>query len=224
MTTKNLSVCIRVHPRPNRFLLIALLAATAAFAADTPRLVFTKSFPGSNPAYFSVTVDRSGKVAYTESPTDEPDTFQMEPDAVRIMFDLADKLDHFKVHLESGLKVANMGAKTLRWENGAETSEAKYNYSLDENARGLQVWFESISDSQRIYLELARAIRHDKLGVHQALLRVQALWDQKHLVGTEQFLPILDKVAKDDTFIHMAQERAAQLGEAIRARAKAKAE
>ena len=31
-----------------------------------------------------------------------------------------------------------MGVKTFRWEDGAESSEAKFNYSLDENAKTLQ--------------------------------------------------------------------------------------
>ena len=54
---------------------------------------------------------------------------------MQAIFDLADKLDHFKRPLESGLKVAKTGDKTFRWENGAEAGEAKFNYSLDENAK-----------------------------------------------------------------------------------------
>ena len=34
------------------------------------------------------------------------------------MFDLAEKLDQFKHPIESGLKVANMGTKTFRFEDG----------------------------------------------------------------------------------------------------------
>jgi hypothetical protein len=43
------------------------------------------------------------------------------------------------------------------------------------------------------------------------------MWNNKHLVGTAQFLPLLDQVAKDEVYIHMARERAAQIADAIRA-------
>lgn len=204
--------------------IIALSAAMAtAIAADVPRVIYTKSFPGSTPAYVSITVERSGAVAYKESVDDDPEKFQLEPEAIEAIFDLAHKLDRFTHPLESGLKVANMGVKTFRWENGAENSEIKFNYSLDENARTLHDWFERISETERLLVEFRRAVRHDKLGVHQALINIQSLWERKRLTGAEQFLPLLDQVATNEIFLHMARGRAAQLSEAIRA-AKPKAE
>jgi len=116
-----------------------------------------------------------------------------------------------------------MGAKTFRWENGDEKSEAKFNYSLDENAKTLHDWFERITETERLLVEFRRAIRHDKLGVHQTLINIQATWERKRLTGAEQFLPLLDRVAGNEIYMHMARERAAQLSEAIRA-AKPKAE
>jgi hypothetical protein len=193
------------------------VAASTALAADSPRLVYTKVFPGSTPAYASVTIDRSGAASYKEAADEEePEKFQVEETATRQIFDLADKLDHFKRPLESGLKVANMGQKTFQWEDGTARSEAKYNYTTDENATALQDWFERITESERLILDFRRVIRHDKLGVNQAVLSIQAQWDRKRLVGTAQFLPLLDEVAKNETYIHMARERAAQLGDAIR--------
>jgi hypothetical protein len=204
-------------------LLLALLAsAAAAVAAEGPRVVFTKSFPGSVPAYVAITVDRGGSATYKETADDDPETFKIEPDAAAAIFDLAEKLEHFKNPLESGLKVAKMGDKTFRWDDGAQSSEAKFNYSLDENARLLQDWFERIGDGERLLITLRRAVRYDKLGVHDTLLKIEALWIQKRLVGRDQFLPLLDRVAQNDTFLHMARERAAQLAEAFRAAAKAK--
>jgi hypothetical protein len=198
------------------WLLLAIAAGMAA-GADVARVSFTKVFPGSDPAYMAATVDRNGAVTYREAKDEEPETFQMEPDAVKAIFDLADKLDHFKRPLESGLKVAKTGDKTFRWENGAEASEAKFNYSLDENARTLQDWFERISESERALLLLRRNIRFDKLGVNDAVLRIDAVWTQKRLVGREQFLPLLDRVAKNETFINLARERAARLATTMRA-------
>jgi hypothetical protein len=194
------------------------LAATTvlAFGADVPRVTYTKSFPGSDPAYLAVTVDKGGAATYREAKDEEPETFKLEGDAVRAIFDLADKLDHFKRPLESGLKVAKTGDKTFRWENGAETSEAKFNYSLDESAKQLQDWFERVSESERAMMNLRRAIRFDKLGVNDAVLRVDTAWSQKRLVGREQFVPLLDRIAKNEAFVNLARDRAARLADDLR--------
>ena len=196
--------------------LLVVVAGMAA-AADVPRVSYTKIFPGSDPAYMATTIDRNGAVTYRETKDEEPEMFQMEADAVKAIFELADKLDHFKKPLESGLKVAKTGDKTFRWENGAETNEAKFNYSLDENAKTLQDWFERVSESERALMLLRRNIRFDKLGVNDAVLRVDAAWTQKRLVGREQFLPLLDRIAKNETFINLARERAARLATTMRA-------
>ena len=196
-------------------LLIGL--AAMCFAGDVPRIVYTKVFPGSDPAYVQITVDRNGAVGYKESADDDPETFRLDPDSTSRFFDLAAKLGHFKQPLESGLKVANMGAKTFRWEDGAQVSEVKFNYSLDENAKLLWDSFERLTESERLLMVLRRAMRHDRLGVDDAVLAIQASWNQKRLAGLEQFLPLLDQVAKNEAFMHMSRERAAEIADAIRA-------
>lgn len=191
--------------------------AAACFAGDVPRIVYIKSFPGSDPAYVEISIDRAGMVAYKQSADDDPETFKLDADSTTRFFDLAEKLDYFKRPIESGLKVANLGVKTLRWENGEEKSEAKFNYSTDENAKLLWDSFERITESERLLIVLRRAVRHDKLGVNDALLSLQASWDRKRLAGADQFLPLLDQVAANDVFMHMSRERAAQIADAIRA-------
>ena len=186
-------------------------------AAD-PRIVFTKSFPGSDPAYVEIAVDSAGSVSYKEAADDDdPETFRLDAADKADVFDLADRLDHFSHPLESGLKVANMGVKTFRWEQDGHKQEVKFNYSLDENAKALQDWFERVSETERALATLRRTVRHDKLGVNDAVLQVQYAWERKRLVGAEQFLPLLDQVAKNDVFMHMSRERAARLAEVIRA-------
>jgi hypothetical protein len=197
--------------------LFALSALAVAAAADAPRVIYTKTFPGSDPAYISITVDRSGTVAYKESADDDPDQFQLEDVETASIFDLAQKLDHFSRPLESGLKVAKMGMKTFRWEDGANHGEANFNYSLDENAKALQDLFERITDTERMLMSLKRTARHDKLGVNEVLVNIQGSWERKRLMGARQFLPMLDEIAKNDIYIHMARERAAELVDAIRA-------
>jgi hypothetical protein len=198
--------------------LALLVASGMAFAADGPRVIYSKGFPGSDPAYMLISVQKDGAASYNESTDpDNAETFRLEPATVGAIFDYARKLGNFKGNLESGLKVANMGAKTLRWEDGAETSEAKFNYSQDENVAKLVDLFEAISESERLFAQLKRAIRFDKLGVNDALLRVNILYNQKRLMGTPQYLPLFDRIVKDESFLHMARERAATLADGVRA-------
>lgn len=193
-----------------------LLLSALAFA--DPRIVYTKSFPGSDPAYVEIAVDSTGAVSYKEAPDDDdPETFKLGAPVKDQVFSLAGKLDHFSHPVESGLKVANMGVKMFRWEDGAEKHEVKFNYSLDPDAESLHEWFERITDSERLLLILRRAVRHDHLGVNEAVVNIQVSWQKKQLVTAGQFLPLLDQVAKSDVFMHMARERAAEVAEAIRA-------
>src|SRR5581483_9559354 len=180
-------------------------------------MVYSKSFPGSIPAFVEITLDSSGAGTYKEAADDDADSFKLDAASTREMFDLAAKLDHFSHPVESGLKVANMGAKTFRWEDGATRNEVKFNCSLDENAKLLYDWFEKITESERLLAAFQRAVRHDRLGVNEAVVNIQASWEHKRLAPAEQFLPLLDQVAKNEIFMHMARERAAQLAEAIRA-------
>ena len=195
-----------------------LLAAATAVAAGDPRIVYSKTFPGSTPPYYAVTIERTGSATYNESQdADNAENLQIEEKVTREIFDLAQKLDHFKHPLESGLKIANLGLKAFRWEDGAERHETKFNYSTNEDAKALNEHFEHIGESARLMLDLDRVMKHDRLGVNEAMVRLQIAWDNKRLVGTTQLLTLLDQVAKNESFVHMARERAAQLADAIRA-------
>ena len=197
---------------------VLLLTAAATVAAGDPRIVYSKTFPGSTPPYYAVTIERTGSATYNESQdADNAENFQIEEKVTREIFDLAQKLDHFKHPLESGLKIANLGLKAFRWEDGAERHETKFNYSTSEDAKALNDLFERISESARLMLDLDRVMKHDRLGVNEAMVRIQIAWDNKRLVVNNQLLELLDQVAKNESFVHMARERAAQLAAAIRA-------
>ena len=206
------------------FLIAALLIVTTASllqSADPPRLIYSKSFPGSNPPWFEIAIEETGAGLYKEDPKDEdPLKFQLTGAESVQVFGLAGKLNHFSHPLESGLKVANMGMKSFRYEADGHSSEAKFNYSEDPDARLLNDWFERIGETEQSRIVLETAIRFDKLGVQQALNRVETLRDQKRIVAPDQFLPSLDRVVKNESFLHIARDRAAGLAEWIRAQPK----
>ena len=198
--------------------LLALWLTSAFALAAADRLIFTKSFPGSRPAYVAISIETDGAAEYKEDPKDEnPVAFKLTEAEKAAMFDLAGQLDHFSKPLESGLKIANMGKKTFRWEGEGGPKEQSFNYSESADARSLLDWFENVSQSERNFIELEHTVRFDKLGVNLAVLHLETTRDQKHLVAAEQFLPLLDKITGNEGIMHMARSRAAALAEGIRA-------
>ncbi|MEO8130778.1 MAG: hypothetical protein ABJF23_21045 [Bryobacteraceae bacterium] len=196
---------------------IAFSFAAVLAAADLPTVTYSKSFPGSVPAYVEITISSDGKAIYKEMPNDpNPILYQMPEEDTKAIFELCDKLEHFKRPLDANLKVAFMGKKTFKFENGAEKSETTFNYSQDEDAKLLLDRFEKVSETQSLYFDLERTIRFDKLGVQKSLLQIEAALDRKRLIGGERFLPLLDRVAKNETYMHMARERAAALADYFR--------
>jgi hypothetical protein len=194
-----------------------LLLLSAAVALAEPRLYYSKFFKGSTPEYVAITLQRDGQVTYQEAKTDDnPIKVQLSAADTQEMFGMADKLDHFRRPVESGLKVANMGAKTFGFEDGSDKHEVQFNYSQDTAAQALLDWFERITESERHFIELDRTVHYDKLGVNDVLLQLQITYEHKRLVAPEQFLPLLDRVAKNESFLHIARERAAGLTESIR--------
>jgi hypothetical protein len=190
-----------------------LLSASLLLAAAPPKLSFTKSFPGSVPAYCSVEVDKTGALRYKESPADEqPVKAQLsQPDAASL-FLLAEKLGFFKSPIESGLKVANTGKKTFRYENEAGVpTEVVFNYSTDLTAQQLLDRFEQIAATERAFIDLDRTVHFDKLGVNDALAEVEALWLRKQLAAPAQFVPLLNRIVSRESFMHLVRERAARL-------------
>ena len=196
-----------------------VLLGFCALLAQAQKLTIIREFPGSTPPHLMVEIDPSGKGVYKEGADSEwPIKFTLLPTEVKELFDLAARCDYFKRELESGLKVAFMGTKTFRWEQGATKQEVKFNYTQDESGKLLQDWFEKIAESEQHFLRLERSVKYDKLGVNQALLYIATADDKKRIVGLEQFLPLLDRVQKNEAFLHMARERAAQLYDAFKTR------
>ena len=191
---------------------IALCAAVGLYAAP-PKLSYTRAFPGSVPEYFCVTIARSGALEYKESPNDDqPLKVQLQDTDTAPLFELAERLDYFKMPLESGLKVANTGKKTFRYENETGVpAEVTFNYSLNQDAQALLARLEQIASTEQAFEELDHTVHFDKLGVNDALAQIESLWLHKQLVAPQQFLPLLTRIATHESFMHLVRERAARL-------------
>ncbi len=202
--------------------LLILLFAGSLVAQDAQRFFYSKSFPGSIPAYVQVTLEKNGEAVYREAPDDDlPLLFKLTDAETTEVYSLVEKLDRFKRPIESGLKVAFMGTKTFRLEKGAEKTEVQFNYSEDANAKLLWEWCERMTESAEHRIALDRAAKYDKLGVVKALNLLGSAIERKRVVGLEQYLPTLDRIIKNESYMHTARARASEIAEFIRAGAPA---
>ncbi|MEO8596358.1 MAG: hypothetical protein ABI759_23775 [Candidatus Solibacter sp.] len=195
---------------------VALFAGTL-LGQQAPRFFYSKSFPGSVPAYVQVTVEKTGEVEYKEAPDDElPLKYKLSDAETAEVFALVAKLDAFKHPVESGLKVAFMGTKTFRLEDGTKKAEVQFNYSEDNDAKLLWDWCERLTESAQHRVSLDRAAKYDKLGVFKALSMLGSAIERKRVVGLDQYLPTLDRIIKNESYMHTARTRASEIAEFIR--------
>ncbi|MBV9506326.1 MAG: hypothetical protein JO323_15110 [Acidobacteriia bacterium] len=194
-----------------------LCLAGAALGADSPSLFYSKSFPASKPAYVEIKLTKAGAVEYREAPDeDSPIQFRLKDSESEEIFSLVDKAGSLKRPLEAPTKVAFMGMKTFRYENGTEKNEVKFNYTQDTSAQALADWFERIAETAQRRIDLERVIKYDKLGVVDSLLQLQIAMDRKRLLAADQFLPLLDRVVNNESYMHTARARASEVAGLIR--------
>ena len=198
--------------------LASLALKPAVIAADGPTLFYSKSFPGSKPPYVQIALAQNGDVEYREDPKeDDPIKFHLQDSETQEIFGLVEKAGSLKRPLEAKVKVAFMGTKTFRYQSGGVKNEVQFNYTQDPAGQSLADWFERMSETAQRRIDLERAAKYDKLGVVDSLLQLQISLDRKRLLDAEQFLPLLDKLANNESYMHTARARAAEVAAAIRA-------
>lgn len=197
-------------------LLLALLAPCATAQSAAERLIYTKEFPGSNPAFQQLILNRAGESVYKEAADDpDPVNFVLPEKVTSQVFDLAKELGYFRNPLESGLKIAKMGEKTFRYE-GAETHTQTFNYSLDPNVQKLQDLFEKIAESQRLFIRLEYTMKFDKLGVNAALVAIDSARQHNRLIGVDHMLPLLDEIINSKRYMNISRNRADAIARGLR--------
>ena len=192
------------------FFSICALLTIAAAAQAQPKLTFIKSFPESVPDYYSVVLQQSGDAEFTTAADDpDPVKFKLSEDLVKQAFDLADKLNHFKGEsFETHRKIANMGKKTLTYQNGEERASQTFNYSERPEAMDLVNLFERISNTQQANIEMQRMMRFEKLGLMKRLLQLEIDLDHKDLAEPLLLVPTLEDIAMNKAYMDIARLRA----------------
>lgn len=200
--------------------LVVAWPAVAPAATNDATVTFRKVFKSSYPEFVEIKVENSGSGTWDIRQLDDdpnPHTFQLDNALVQKIFSLTAALHDFNgVNLEIHRRIANLGQKTFIFQNGGETHQVSFNYTLDPNAEQLLNVFEGLARQQSDLADLQRTMRYDRLGVNDIVMRIEKDYDQKLLPEPSVFLSSLDQLTADEHFIDLARERARNLAEKIR--------
>lgn len=198
----------------------ALAAGTASGAGDTPTITFRKVFKQSFPEFVEIKVSENGQASYDIRQLDEeanPQPFAVSRPVMEKIFQLAAQLHHFDgPSLDVHRKIANLGEKTFRYEKGAEAHETTFNYTLDAAATQLLDLFEGLGREQVDLNNLERAMRYDRLGVNDAVMRLETDYNNKLIPEPDRLLASLDQLAADEKYLDIARQKARNLAGRIR--------
>jgi hypothetical protein len=208
-------------------LLLGLVVVTAGYlfpapppADDVPaKLTYSRTFKGSTPEYLLIVVDSRGSGSCEERRLDEapsPRAFQVSAGTTRHLFALAGELHYFQsVDLDSHRKVANLGEKTLEYQQGREVNRVVFNHTENRVATELVDIFEKVGTVERHVSSLEFQMKYDPLSLSRELLQIQIELNNKSLVEPALMVPTLERIANNSRFLHLAQVRAQEIIERI---------
>ena len=188
-------------------------------AAVPAKLTYSRTLKGSTPEYLAITVDSKGSGTYEGHKLDEarsPRPIQLSTATTERIFALAGQLNNFQsVDLDSHKKVANLGEKTITYQQGEGVNRVVFNYTENRTARELVNLLEAVAAVEEHISSLEFEMKYDPLGLSQELLQIQIELNSKSLVDPEMLIPTLEKIAHGSRFLHLAQVRAQQIMERI---------
>ncbi|MGH9863326.1 MAG: hypothetical protein ACRD35_07880 [Candidatus Acidiferrales bacterium] len=207
---------------PGLVFLAGLALPLGTLDADEPpaRLTYVKVFEGSLPEYTRVTIEENGQATYQDGSTDQPEapeSFRLSSAMAARLFGLAAELGYFQnLELDSGQRVAHMGDKTFLYEKGTMRAEVRYNHTKNSTAFELQNWFERIARGRYLAGQLEHQAVFDRLGLAETLRTFEREFNAGQLVDPEQFVSVLERIAKDARAMGLVKSQAQDLLRRIR--------
>jgi hypothetical protein len=194
----------------------ARASAAASPSAQTAKVTFRRIFQGSSPEYIELCIWDDAKTASYEirQMEDDPGSAPFEVGAPlrSKIFGLTAQLHNFQGQdLDVHRKIANLGEKTFRWEQGGVTHETRFNYTLNPAASQLLQIFEGLARQQEHYELITRRMRYDRLGIYDALLQFESDLNRGLLPEPQRLRPLLEQIASDPKFVDVARKRAQSL-------------
>jgi len=195
--------------------------AKSVASATGAEMTFRRVFKSSTPELIEIVVhENSDNASYEIRQLDDDvgaTPFTIGAALRAKMFALAAELNHFQAQdLDVHRKIASLGEKTFRWQQGATTYETKFNYTLNAAATQLLQIFEGLARQQESFELLTRRMKYDRLGINDALLECDADYTRGLLPEPQTLLPLLDQIAADPHLVDIARQRARNLAERIR--------
>jgi hypothetical protein len=169
---------------------------------------------------YSIQVQADGKTHFAGTPNpsqggdDDPfqQDFIMSEANRQKTFDLAKKLNFFRVDFDSHLKrIAQTGAKTLVYKSAQVQGSSTYNYSPNPDAQQLTQLFLGLATTLDFGRKLAFQYRFDKLGMDQLLRQLEEQQSSHQAEELSAIEPILRKIADDPSLMHITRQSAQHL-------------
>ncbi len=209
--------------RPHRivcfFLLLLALGVSLPAPAQTV-VTFTLDFPGSEPSHYEIAVSSNGHSTYESdgklSPDSDGDPFHLDfsvsSETSRRIFALAERAHYFQGDVDSGKKnLASTGVKTLTYKDSGRSSRATYNYSPVVPVQQLTQLFQGLSTTLEFGRRLEYFHRYQKLALDEELTRMEDVANRNDLQELAAVVPILQRIANDQSVINPVRARALRL-------------
>ena len=199
---------------------VTFTAARTSIAAGEAVITYRKVFKGSTPESVEIIIRETGKCTYdirqlAEDP--KAQEFEVGQPIREKILSLAKELNYFRnLDLDTHRKIANLGAKTFRYEKDGIANEVTYNYTVNTPASQLQQIFEGLSYQQDYMQTLARTLKYDRLGLYDVLGFLETDLDNGVIPEPEHLLPILEQISNDTHVIEIARSRARAITTRIR--------
>jgi len=202
-------------------LVLIALSLTPIASAQAAKITFRRIFPGSTPEFIEISVREDSDVATFDIRQLDEDAgsapFEVSSTLRAKMFGYAAELHHFQgLDLDVHRKIAYLGEKTFRWEQGNQKFETKFNYTLNSAASQLLQIFEGLARQEEHFVTLSRRMKYDRLGINDALLQFETDFNRGLLPEPNRLLPVLDQISGDSKFVEIARQRARTLADRIR--------
>ena len=203
-------------------LLVVLAPGAVPLGAQSTgaTISYRKVFKDSTPELVEIHLGDSGAAtADIRQLDDDPDPkpFEVSPALATKIFQLAAELNNFRdADLDVKRRIANLGQKTFFYKRGSEAYETSFNYTTNQAATQLMNIFEGLGRQQEHLALLEQRVRYDRLGLNDALLKLEIDLNRKIIPEPERLLPVLETIANDARVIEMARGRARALAERIR--------
>ncbi|HUX68364.1 MAG TPA: hypothetical protein VMV31_12830 [Terriglobales bacterium] len=188
----------------------------AAAPAEPARVTFSRSFQGSQPAFFQIEVYQDGRASYRGKDLDADPLvrlrFTASPAAVRRIFGNAAALDDFNGRkLQSKLQVAYTGDKLLAFDDATRHGSQAFTYTRVPAAAALVSLFEKIATTGEDALLLQRAVQYQPLDVLDRMNQIQSDWDGGQMAEPQLLAPVLRAMIANPAVMDSARHRGEKL-------------